>query len=57
MGFSQAPVAHACNPSYSGHRDQENHGSKAVWANGCLTSKVFNTKKVCQSGSSGTVPT
>jgi hypothetical protein len=25
---SLAPVAHACNPSYSGGRDQEDHGSK-----------------------------
>jgi hypothetical protein len=25
---SQAPVAHAYNPSYSGGRDQEDHGSK-----------------------------
>jgi hypothetical protein len=24
----QAPVAHACNRSYSGGRDQEDHGSK-----------------------------
>jgi hypothetical protein len=24
-----APVAHTCNPSYSGGRDQENHSSKA----------------------------
>jgi hypothetical protein len=24
----QAPVTHACNPSYSGHRDQEDHNSK-----------------------------
>jgi hypothetical protein len=23
-----APVAHACNPSYSGGRDQEDHGLK-----------------------------
>jgi hypothetical protein len=23
---SQAPVAHACNPSYSGSKDQENCG-------------------------------
>jgi hypothetical protein len=29
LGFSQALVAHACNPSYSGGRDQEDHGSKA----------------------------
>jgi hypothetical protein len=25
---SQVPVAHACNPSYSGGRDQEDQGSK-----------------------------
>jgi hypothetical protein len=28
-----APVAHTCNPSYSGGRDQEDHGSKPAWAN------------------------
>jgi hypothetical protein len=28
-----APVVHTCNPSYSGGRDQENHGSKSTWAN------------------------
>jgi hypothetical protein len=28
----QAPVAHACNPGYSGGRDQEDRGSKPVWA-------------------------
>jgi hypothetical protein len=26
-------VAHACNPSYSGGRDQENHGSKPAQGN------------------------
>jgi hypothetical protein len=26
-------VTHACNPSYSGGRDQEDHGSKPAWAN------------------------
>jgi hypothetical protein len=26
-------VAHACNPSYSGGRDQEGHGSKPAQAN------------------------
>jgi hypothetical protein len=26
-------VAHACNPSYSGCRDQEDHGSKPAQAN------------------------
>jgi hypothetical protein len=27
------PVAHACNPSYSGGRDQEDHGWKPTQAN------------------------
>jgi hypothetical protein len=27
------PVAHSCNPSYSGGRDQEDRGSKPVQAN------------------------
>jgi hypothetical protein len=27
------PVAHTCNPRYSGGRDQENRGSKPAWAN------------------------
>jgi hypothetical protein len=31
--LSQAPVAHAYNPSYSGSKDQENLGSKPAWAN------------------------
>jgi hypothetical protein len=26
-------VAHTCNPSYSGGRDQEDHGSKPAWVN------------------------
>jgi endogenous inhibitor of DNA gyrase (YacG/DUF329 family) len=30
---SPALVAHVCNPSYSGGRDQENHGSKPAQAN------------------------
>jgi hypothetical protein len=30
--LSQVPVAHACNPSYSGGRDQEDQGSKLAWA-------------------------
>jgi hypothetical protein len=29
----RASVAHACNPSYSGGRDQEDHSSKPAWAN------------------------
>jgi hypothetical protein len=31
--MSQVLVAHACNPSYSGGRDQEDHGLKPIWAN------------------------
>jgi hypothetical protein len=26
-------VAHSCNPSYSGGREQEDLGSKPVWSN------------------------
>jgi hypothetical protein len=31
--IGQALVAHTCNPSYSGGRDQEDHCSKLAWAN------------------------
>jgi hypothetical protein len=31
--MSPVPVAHACNPSYSGGRDQEDHGSKPARGN------------------------
>jgi hypothetical protein len=30
---SQASMAHTCNPSYPGGRDQEDHGSKPTRAN------------------------
>jgi hypothetical protein len=30
--YSWAPVAHTCDPSYSGGRDQEDHGSKPACA-------------------------
>jgi hypothetical protein len=33
MKSGQALVSHACNPSYPGSRDQENHGSKPAGAN------------------------
>jgi hypothetical protein len=32
-GLSWELVAHTHNPSYSGGRDQEDHGSKPAWAN------------------------
>jgi hypothetical protein len=31
--LSQMSVAHACNPSYSRGREQEDHCSKSAWAN------------------------
>jgi hypothetical protein len=31
--ISQVLVAHTCNPSYSGGRDQEDYGWKPTWAN------------------------
>jgi hypothetical protein len=34
QGGKPAPVAHSCNPSYSGGRDQEDRGSKPAWAGG-----------------------
>jgi hypothetical protein len=43
-----ALVAHACNPSYSGGRDQEDCGSKPVQANSStrhyLEKKAFTKK-------------
>jgi hypothetical protein len=40
-------VAHAFNPSYSGGRDQEDHGSQPAWANisqDPISEKQFTTK-------------
>jgi hypothetical protein len=31
--LSWAAVAHTCNTSYSGGKDQEDHSSKPAWAN------------------------
>jgi hypothetical protein len=49
-----APVGHICNPSYSGDRDQENHGLKPAWANSVqdLISKMQNTNQGWCSGAS-----
>jgi hypothetical protein len=43
----QAPVAHTCNPSYSGGRVQEDHGLKPAPASSCeaLTQKYPSHKK------------
>jgi hypothetical protein len=42
------PVAHACNPSYSGGRDQEDSGSKPTQANSLqdpISKKPITKKK------------
>jgi hypothetical protein len=53
MDHSRVPVAHACNPSYSGSGDQEDHGSKPAQANSSQDpiSKKPITKKCLWSGS------
>jgi hypothetical protein len=40
-------VAHSCNPSYSGGRDQEDHGSKPAQANSLQDpiSKTFHKNR------------
>jgi hypothetical protein len=37
-------VAHACNPSYSGSRDQEDHGSKPAWTRPYLEKTLHKNK-------------
>jgi hypothetical protein len=45
--FSTQLVTHACNPSYSGGRDQKDHGSEPAWANSSRDPilKIPNTKQ------------
>jgi hypothetical protein len=43
---SQVPVAHACNPGYSGGRDQEDRGSKPAQANSSQEKKNHNKELV-----------
>jgi hypothetical protein len=46
-GKSRVQVAHACNPSYSGGRDQEDGGSKPTQANSSrdpILEKPFHKK-------------
>jgi hypothetical protein len=40
-------VAHTCNPSYSGDRDEEDRGLKPAWEKSLQDPifKIFNTKK------------
>jgi hypothetical protein len=44
----QAPVAHACNPSYSGGRGLENQGSKSAQANSLQNPSQKRTGGVAQ---------
>jgi hypothetical protein len=47
-------VAHVCNPSYSGGRDQEDHGLKPAQANSSqdlISKKPIKEEKDCWSGS------
>jgi hypothetical protein len=56
--MSQVPVAHTCNPSNSGGRDQEDHGLKPAQANHSRDpiSKNLITKKGWWGGSRGRTP-
>jgi hypothetical protein len=38
------PVSDACNPSYSGGRDQEDHGLKPALGKNFVRSNLENTK-------------
>jgi hypothetical protein len=42
---SQTLVAHTCNPSYSGGRNQEDLSSKPAWANSLTLSQKYATQK------------
>jgi hypothetical protein len=50
--FCWVPLAHTCNPSCSGGRDQEDHCLKSAWANsfGDPISKTLITKKKKKKG-------
>jgi hypothetical protein len=41
-------VAHACNPGYSGTRDQEDYGSKPTWVNSSM--RVYLKKAFTEIG-------
>jgi hypothetical protein len=41
--YCQAPLAHACNPSYSEGRDQKNHSLKSAQVNNSQDSILKKT--------------
>jgi hypothetical protein len=47
MKAARHHLIYTCNPSYSGSRDQEDHGLKPAWANSSRDpiSEKLNTKK------------
>jgi hypothetical protein len=45
-----APVAHVCNPSYSGSRDQEDHSLKAAQANSLQDPVLKIPSRLVESG-------
>jgi hypothetical protein len=44
----RALMAHACNPSYSGGRDQEDRGSKPTRANRVYLEKTYHKKQLME---------
>jgi hypothetical protein len=48
--MSLVPVAHVCNPSYSGGRHQEDHGSKT---SGQIAPKTLSGKYLSQKRTDG----
>jgi hypothetical protein len=46
----RAPLVHACNPSYSGGRDQEDHGQKPAQADSSRDPILKNPSQKYRSG-------
>jgi hypothetical protein len=54
MIMSLAPVVPACNPSYSGGRDQEDPGLKQVWQ---IVQEILSRKKLITKRAGGVAQT
>jgi hypothetical protein len=52
MVLQPGTVAHACNPSYLGGRDQKDHGSKPAQANSSQD-PISKKKKITKNGGGG----
>jgi hypothetical protein len=48
--LSQEPVAHACNPSCAGGRDQEDYGSKQIQPGQTIGDILSQKKKITKKG-------